>query len=72
MAEVKVEQRELKTGLERANKGIEEISKKLTDVADEPLVRARDFRRQVLQGVIAAIAGGLLTFAAVLAGGSIH
>jgi hypothetical protein len=62
----------MKRTLGRVETGIESLSKKLGQVVDEPLVRARDFRKQVLQGVIAALAGGIVVFGATLLAGAVH
>lgn len=59
----------MKRTLGRVETGIEGLSAKLGQVVDEPLVRARDFRKQVLQGgVIAVVSGGCVFIATVLAG----
>jgi|ERR1700684_183599 len=60
---------QMKRSLGRVETGIEGLSAKLGQVVDEPLVRARDFRKQVLQGgIIAIVSGGCVFIATVLAG----
>jgi hypothetical protein len=60
---------QMQQSLGRVETGIESLAAKLGQVVDEPLVRARDFRKQVLQGgIIALVSGGCVFIATVLAG----
>jgi hypothetical protein len=63
---------EMKRGLGRVESAVTMLTDKLGQVVDEPLLRARDFRKQVLQGVIAALAGGVVVFIATLLAGVVH
>lgn len=62
----------LEDNVSKANQGIERLSDKLNAVVDEPMVRGRDFRRQVLQGALAAGFGGSVVFIASLIAGQVH
>lgn len=72
VAVVRSEQATLKVEVGRANEGIAALSRKLGEVADEPLIRGRNFRSQMMQGFLAALAGGLIVFLSTLASGLIH
>lgn len=72
VAVIQTEQASMKLGLGRVETAVTTLSDRLGQVVDEPLVRARDFRKQALQGVIAAIAGGVVVFIATLVAGAVH
>jgi hypothetical protein len=71
VAVIQTEQASMKLGLSRVEDGLGKLTDKLGQVVDEPLVRARDFRQQVKQGVIAAVAGGTIVFLATLIAGAL-
>jgi hypothetical protein len=63
---------QMRRSLGRVEAGVADLSTKLGQVVDEPLVRARDFRKQVLQGGIIALVSGGCVFAATVLAGLVH
>lgn len=72
VAVVRVQMDNLSGQLRETRHEVSALSKKLEVVIDEPLKRSRDFRRQLMLGVLAALAGGAFTFVAILLGSTVH
>lgn len=72
VAVMKNDMASVKRGQDRIENAVGKLSTKLGEVVDEPLVRARDFRRQILQGALAAACGGVIVVLITLALGALH